>query len=244
MLLVFFIVIFSVVYCNAGDKVITAACDPWAPFVDPSEPGEGISLVIIRAAFKTQGYTVEMHYVPWARAEDGVKKGKYDILPPTWMTEARKAFLLFSEPYAVNQIKFIKRADDPFEYEGLESLTGKKIGIVRGYGYGDAFLKADNFVRDEANQFIMNIKKLTSSQKRIDLAIEDEIVARVKIAKEDPELLTKIRFTQNALSTNNLYVASGLANPRHKEIIDAFNKGLAEIKANGTYQEIMAKLGM
>ncbi len=234
----------SVVYCGAGEKEISAACDPWPPFVDPGAPREGLSLEIIRAAYATQGYTVKMEYLPWARAEDGVRKGLIDILPPTWITEKRKTYLLFSKPYAVNQIKFIKRMDDPFEYEGIDSLKGKKIGTVRGYGYGDEFLSATHFTREKTNTFINNIRKLTHSTRRIDLAIEDEIVARVKIFNADPELLNLVRFTQKPLSSNNLHVASGLANPRHREIIQAFNKGLEAIKSNGTYAKILEKFGI
>jgi polar amino acid transport system substrate-binding protein len=66
------------------------------------------------------------------------------------------------------------------------------------------------------------------------------IVARVVIAQEDPNLLNEIRFTNNSLSSNPLHVTSGKKNPRHKEIIKAFNMGLADIKANGTYAKIMA----
>ncbi|MBI9091606.1 MAG: transporter substrate-binding domain-containing protein [Desulfobacterium sp.] len=234
----------SAVYCGAADKVITAAGDPWPPFTDPSAPEEGLSLEIIRAAYATQGYTVKMEYLPWARAKDGVKKGKYDILAGVWMTDKRKADFLFSVPYTVNQIKFIKRVDDPFEYNGLESLAGKKIGTVRGYGYGDDFLNATHFKREVANDFITNIKKLTNANPRIDLAIEDEIVGRVTIANEASDLLSKIRFTENALSTSDLHIASGLANPRHKEFIAAFDKGLAEIKSNGTYARILGKFGL
>lgn len=228
----------------AAEKVITAACDPWPPFVDPSEPKGGLSLEIIRAAYATRGYTVTMTYLPWARAEDGVKNGKIDILPPTWMTTRRKKDFLFSDPYAVNRITFVKRADDPFEFKGLSSLAGKKIGIVRGYGYTDGFLNAKTFVREEANDFIVNVKKLTHASKRIDLTLEDEIVARVKMANYDPEYLRKTRFTRDALSENALYVASGLANPRHKEMIQAFNKGLATIRTDGTYKNILKKFGL
>ena len=234
----------SVIPSMANEKTIVAAADPWPPFLDPATPKEGLSLEIARAAYETQGYTVEMNYVPWARAIDGVKKGKYDILPNTWITEERKTFLMFSDPYAVNNIKFIKNLDDPFEFEGMESLAGKKIGTIRGYGYGDTFLNATHFVREDVTDLMTNIKKLTHSSRRIDLTLEDEIVARVSIGNENPGLLSKIAFTKNALSSNNLYVSSGLQNPRHKEIIEAFNKGLAIIKANGTYARIMEAYGI
>lgn len=230
--------------CHASDNVITAAADPWPPFVDPGEPKEGLSMEIIRAAFATQGYTVVLTYVPWARAEEGVKRGTYDILPPTWMTGTRKTYFMYSVPYAANRLKFIMKADDPFEYTGLASLTGKRIGTVRGYGYDDAFLRATHFTREETDTFISNIRKLLHPIRRIDLTVEDEIVARVRIADESPEMLAKLRFSRMNLSTNPLHVASGLANPRHRELITAFNRGLAAIKANGIYKSIMMEFGL
>ncbi|MBF0468343.1 MAG: transporter substrate-binding domain-containing protein, partial [Desulfamplus sp.] len=86
------------------------------------------------------------------------------------------------------------------------------------------------------------IKKLVA--KRIDLTLEDEIVASALISKADPSLMSKIKFTQNSITSNNLYVSSGIANPRHKEIIEAFNKGLAEIKANGEFNKIFESYGV
>jgi len=101
----YFFAICKSVRCRG--KIIVAAADPYPPFVDPSDPNEELSLAIIRAAYKIQGYTVKMEFVPWARAEAFKVEGKYDILPNTWMNEKRKQTLMYSEPYAVNNIKFI-----------------------------------------------------------------------------------------------------------------------------------------
>ena len=197
---------------------------------------------ICQAAFSTQGYEVKLEIVPWVRAEEGVKNGEYDILPNTWMTDKRKGYLAYSDPYASNQVKFIKKKGSPFEYNGMSSLAGKVIGIVRGYGYSPEFMNDPNIEREASTEFMTNIKKVAAG--RIDLALEDELVAKATIKKADSSLLDKIEFTKNAFSSNDLYVTSGLANPRHQEIISAFNKGLSEIKANGTYKKIMAKYGI
>ncbi|MBF0573714.1 MAG: transporter substrate-binding domain-containing protein [Desulfamplus sp.] len=228
--------------CLAEEKIVQAAADPYPPFVDPEDPKEGLSLVIIRAAYKNQGYTVKMEYVPWARAEALTIQGKYDILPDVWMNDENKKSMMFSEPYAVNTVKFIKRVDDPFEYNGLESLKGKKIGTVRGYNYSDAFQASKDFIREDVADVMTNIKKLVA--KRIDLTLEDDIVARVIISKADLPMLQQIKFTENSITSNNLYVSSGIANPRHKELIEAFNKGLAEIKANGEFAKIFESYGI
>lgn len=238
------IVLLSATFCTAEEKTVVAAADPYPPFIDPTDPNEGLSLAVIRAAYKTQGYTVKMEFVPWARAEALTISGKYDILPDVWLNDENKKVLMFSVPYAVNTVKFIKTADDPFEYNGLESLKGKKVGTVRGYNYNDAFQASKDFIREDVADLITNIKKLTAPSKRIDLTLEDQIVASTLIAKTDPSLMPKIKFTENALISNNLYVASGIANPRHKEIIEAFNKGLAEIKATGELSKIFESYGI
>ena len=222
-----------------AEKII-AAGDPWPPFSDPDLPGQGISIEITRAAYKAQNYEVEMKFVPWARAIEGVKEADYDVLLAAWHTKERAEFLLYSDSYLENKIKFIKRKGDDFEFNGLASLTGKNVGVVRGYG--DEFSNAPNFNRPEGKNVITSIKKLAA--KRIDLTLEDEIVARAMLKKQAPELLYKIEFTKNALSNNSVHVASGLKNSRHKEFIDAFNKGLKEIKSNGTLDAILKKHGI
>lgn len=221
---------------------ITAAGDPWPPFVDPDSPTLGIIVEITRAAFKTQGYEIEFKFVPWARAIDGVKEADYDVLLSAWYTKERAKFLHFSDSYLENNVKIIKRKGDKFEFNGLDSLTGKNVGVVRGYGYGDAFSNATNFNRPEGKDVMTNIKKLVS--KRVDLTLEDEIVARAMINKQTPELLNKIEFSKSAISTNTVHVTSGLKNSRHKTIIDAFNKGFKEIKSSGVYDKILKKYGI
>jgi polar amino acid transport system substrate-binding protein len=226
----------------AAPKVIVAAADPWPPFVDPASPTEGLTLEIVREALKTQDYEVKLTIVPWARAEAGVKDGTYDILVGVWHTDARTKDFLYGTAYAVNSVKFMKLKGDPFEFKGLESLKGKRVGTIRGYGYGEAFTKSSDFVREDVADLATNAKKLVA--KRIDLTLEDEIVAKAILSKEDPASLAQIEFTKEALSNNPLHVAAGLKNPRHKEIIDAYNKGFEIIKGNGTLDKVLKKYGM
>lgn len=238
------IILLVFMFCFLGfgfsqDKIITAIADPWAPFVDPDNSTDGLSLEIIRAAYKTQGFSVTMKYVPWARALDSVKNGEYDILPGVWYSKERAEYLYFSNHYTSNNIIFASNISDSFEYSGLDSLTGKTVGIIRGYGYSENFMNADNFNREPTNTLLSNILKLVNH--RVDYIIEDEIVLKTKILKEKPELLNQIFFSKTSLLKNELFIASGLNNPRHEEIVNMFNKGLEEIRSNGTYKEIMDK---
>jgi polar amino acid transport system substrate-binding protein len=223
-------------------ETLTAVGDPWPPFLDPSQAKQGVATEIAKAAFATQGYDFELKFMPWQRAIDGVSHGEFDMLIGTWKTPERENFLAFSEPYAVNDLKFIKRKGDSFEFVDLNSLTGKKVGVVRGYGYSEAFLQASNFKREETPTLISNLLKLVNQ--RIDLTLEDELVARNIISKEQPQLLEAIEFVSPPISSNALHVSSGLKNPKHAAIIAAFNQGLATIKENGQLAEILQRNGM
>ncbi|HFQ5377020.1 TPA: transporter substrate-binding domain-containing protein [Vibrio vulnificus] len=220
---------------------ITAAQDPWAPFVQQNNANPGISVEIVIEAFKTQGHDVDFKIMPWTRALNEVKDGRVDVLVATWFTQERTSYLNYSQPYLENSLKFIKRSGDGFEYNGMDSLSGKNVGIIRNYGYGDEFLKATNFNKPEANDLVANAKKLLA--KRIDLTLEDELVAKATLSGAGMKL-SDFDFTNNALSVNPLHVTSGLANAKNGEIIEAFNKGLAEIKANGTFDKILMKYGI
>lgn len=227
---------------TASAQIINAAGDPWPPFLDPNHPQQGVAIELVREALATQGHQLNFSFVPWQRALDGVKEAEYDVLVSAWKTQEREAFLEFSDAYLHNDIKFIKAKGVPFEYAGLDSLSGKTIGTVRGYGYGDAFEKASNFKRDEAATLMPSILKLIGG--RIDLTLEDEVVAKSLISKENPALLEQIEFVAAPLSSNGLHVAAGLKNAKHAEIIEAFNKGLQIIKANGTFDEVLQRNGV
>lgn len=225
----------------AHAATITAAQDPWAPFVQKDVSSPGVSVEIIVEAFKTQGHTVDFKIMPWSRALEQVKSGKIDVLVATWFTTERTSYLKYSDPYLENALKFMKRSGDSFEYNGIESLNGKVVGVVRNYGYGDEFLNAKTFKKPESNDFIANAKKLVA--KRIDLTLEDELAAKFTLSNAGMNL-DDFSFTKNALSVNRLHVTVGLANPNHNEYIDAFNKGLVEIKNDGTFDKILAKYGI
>ncbi|WP_027467821.1 substrate-binding periplasmic protein [Deefgea rivuli] len=227
---------------STGAKTIVAVSDPFPPFVDPNNPTGGLSIEVIRAAYKTQGHEVKVEYVPWARAEAGVQSGVYDILPNMWFTEARSKQFLFSTSYLSNTIRFVKLKGDSFEYTGIDSLKGKVIGVTRGYAYSDAFKQSNLFTREDSNDLLTNLKKLQA--KRIDLTLDDEAVTNYTITQNNPKLFAELELVNGNLALNPLYVVSGVKNPNHKEWIESFNEGLKIIKQNGTLETIFKKYGI
>ncbi len=218
-------------------ETLVAVGDPWPPYLGPDLREQGLATRIVREALGREGYELKIQFMPWARALRLVRTGDADLLVAAWWTEARAAYLHYSDPYAVNSIRFIKRRDDPFEFEGLESLDNKRIGVVRSYGYGDAFYNADNYQRIENTDFLVNVRMLLAG--RIDLTIEDKLVASTILKEKAPQQLDSIAFSITPLITKNLYVATGQDHPRHQQIVAAFNRGLASLKADGSLKRLL-----
>lgn len=222
--------------------IVTAAQDPWPPFVQAGKVRyAGISVDVVQEALRTQGYALRMTIMPWAEALENVKQGKTDLLVATWFTEARTDFLRYSDPYMQNELKFIMPASSDFSFTGMDSLKGKKIGVVEGYGYGDEFLNASHFTRVVAKDTPTNLRKLLAGH--IDMTLDDAAVATMQIQGAGLKT-SQFKFSENNLSENDLHVTSGLANPRNEELINAFNKGLKEIKANGTFDKLLKRYGL
>jgi polar amino acid transport system substrate-binding protein len=235
---VLLILVAGLPFAGAQSRSLSAGSDLWPPFVDPGSPTQGLSVQVVREALATQGYSLTLTILPWARAELAVREGSIDLLPEAWLTEARKAEFLASEAYGQNEVRFVKRRGDPFEYRGLASLAGKKVGTVRGYAYGDAFLGDKGFERVESNDALSNLTNLVAG--RLDLTLEDPAVVRALVRGQAPDLADKIDFTQASLSSNRLHVLVGRKNPRAAEILGAVSRGLALLRSNGRLEAILS----
>ncbi len=218
--------------------VLSAGADPWPPYIDETLPKGGVSVQIADAALRTEGYTVVNKILPWARAIEETKQARVDLILDAWWSKERSKYFAYSRPYINGPLKFIKRKGDDFDYEGLASLNNKSIVLVRNYAYGDAFLEAKNYERYLSQDFMQSIQMLVRS--RVDLTLENELVARTRIKQAAPELLEHLEWADTPLSDAFVYVICSYKHPQHEKIIAAFNRGLATILENGVYADILA----
>ena len=96
--------------------------DAWPPFTDATLVNGGLATDIVSTALARAGYASDFQQVPWARALMGVGDGRYDVLVNAWYDEARTQLGQFSGEYLLNRVRFIKRRDDPIEFQNLEQL--------------------------------------------------------------------------------------------------------------------------
>jgi polar amino acid transport system substrate-binding protein len=227
---------------SAYAEKLRMVADAWPPFTDSTLVNGGLATDIVSTALARAGYASDFEQVPWARALLGVGEGRYDVLVNAWFNEARTQFGQFSGEYLLNRVRFIKRKEEPIEYNNLQQLHEYPIAIVRGYAYLPAFDDDQDLQKVPVHSFSMAVRMLAAD--RVKLTLEDEYVARYYLARESPKVRNAVEFLPNPLSENSLHILVSLKNPEHQQIIAGFDREIAAMKADGSYEKLLKQHGM
>ncbi len=123
---------------------VTMCVDPnWMPYERIDEQGkhEGIAADFMSEFQKGIPVPIELVLTEsWKESLEAAKSRQCDILSLLNESPQRREFLNFTDPYLTDSVVIAVR-NDVFYLEGLESLSGRKLGIVEGYVYEEKIRK-------------------------------------------------------------------------------------------------------
>mgnify|MGYP000845709633 FL=1 len=217
-------------------KYIIASDSSFAPFVFQNSNNEytGIDMDLIKAIAKDQGFEIEITNPGFDAAISAVQAGQADgIIAGMSVTDARKATFDFSDSYyTANTILGVKESSTIASYEDLKDKT---VGVKNGTA-------SQTFLTENQSKYGYKIKTFADGASMydslntgsIDAVMDDEPVLKYSIS-QGQKLKTPIAGTP--IGETAFAVKKG-TNP---ELIQMFNKGLANLKANGEFQKILDK---
>ena len=224
-------------------RTITIATGEYPPWTGAGLPDNGQVNQVIQAAFASENIAVKFFYLPWKRAFEETRQGRFDASSYWYDSTERRTFMLFSDPLVINRTVFFQRSEDPpIQWQTFADLSNYKLSATVGFTYTEAFYQAvDSKVIDPlmVPSDTQNIKLLIA--KRTDLFATEEMSGFYMAAQLhiDPR---KLRVIEPALSTPTGYLLISKVHPEGEHIMALFNRGLKTIKANGTYQKILARV--
>lgn len=211
----------------------------WPPYSGQELPEQGLAVDLVATALKRAGYSPKIRVDSLDRILEGGKIGVYDVFATPWFSDDRNEYLLFSKPYLESYIRFIKQKDADYQFDDLDDLEGKMIGVVAGYAYSENFNHSRDVIRISERNLIQNILKLT--QGRIDLALDDELVLRYEINRFMPSNMASLEILAKPLAVRGIHIGVSRENPDHERIVADFDKAISEMKKDGTYDKILNK---
>ena len=232
-----------------GAGTITVRADSWAPYcADPKDALPGYGIEILKQVFEKKGYTVDYQIMPWKRAVEEVKAGKWNIAIGATKSEC-EGFVFPAEEIGTIQNTFYVKKGTAWKFDGVESLKKVRLGCIEAYEYEpavDAYIastKDSDKVQPSGGEtpLEVNIRKLRAG--RIDAMIETpQVVAWTLKQMNVPE--GEIIPANPARSPEDIYTAFSPAKPDSKKLADELSAGIKELRQSGELKKILAKYGL
>ncbi|MGE0623624.1 MAG: substrate-binding periplasmic protein [Pseudomonadales bacterium] len=211
----------------------------WSPYIDGDLPEAGLATDLVRTGLTRAGFDIQANVETWSRAYQGVAVGVYDVVVSVWETRARSEDLLFSEPYLMNDIVFLSRADLLVDYQGPADLIGYRIGVERDFAYDEAFDSDPNLTRVVNDHLIQNL--LLLRQGKLDLLVGDKWSILYQISEFMPADISAFRILSKPLIRRALRMGVSRTNPNAQEIVSRFDAAMKVMREDGTYNAIVKK---
>ncbi len=209
----------------------TNAAFPPYEFVADDGSFAGIDVEIAQAVAEKLGMKLEIKDMEFNSLISAVQGGSIDIaLAGMTVTDERKESVNFSDTYAKGVQVVIVKADSAIAT--VDDLDGKTIGVQAGTT-GDIYC-TDDYGQENVKQFnngALAIQALLNDQ--VDCVVIDNEPAKAFVAANEG---LKILDTSYADEDYAAAIAK-----ENTELLDSFNKALAELKADGTIDKIVEK---
>ena len=225
----------------AAPRTIILTNGEWPPFMSARLPGGGSLSRVISEAFRLEGYQVEYRYVPWNRAYEEPKTGRYAGSIGWAPNEERLKWYQFSDPAVTVEMVFFHLKEHSFPWKTLADLSPYLIGVTRADFYSDEFAaltKAGKLHPDPSDEEMDNFRKLLAG--RIDLfPIERSVglyLLNLNFSGAEQE---QIAYDSQSFWQAPLHLIISRKRPDAPALLAAFNRGLKKLKASGDYQRIL-----
>jgi L-cystine transport system substrate-binding protein len=206
----------------------------YAPFTYHDESGAlvGFDVEIAQAIAAKLGVKAEFVEGQWDGLIAGLDANRYDsVINEVGITDARKAKYDFSNPYIASKAVLIVRGDNT-AIKSFDDLKGKKAAQSLTSNFGALATKSGAELVG-VDGFDQSVALLIDG--RADATINDSL-SFLDFKKHKPDANVKIVASQDNADYSGVIVRKG-----QPELVDAINKALDEIKADGTYQKISDK---
>jgi polar amino acid transport system substrate-binding protein len=223
----------------APAKVYVVGTDAaYAPFESQNDKGEivGFDTDVVRAVAKKAGIEVKFVNTPWEGIFNALNQGDRDlIVSAVTITPERKQTMDFSQPYFdAQQLIAVKEKSKVAKFGDLKKL---KVGVQTGTTGDEAVTKllgknSTNIKRFESTP--LALKELESGG--VDAVVADNGVVIHYVANNPGQKFKTVSDKEFVPEQYGIVVKKGNA-----DLLDKINKGLGEIKADGTYDKIYAQ---
>ena len=224
-----------------ADKVMMVTT-PWEPFFSENLPKGGVITEIATAAFARQGHQSNIAWYPWVRALKIVEYGSADVVMGAYYSKERAKNYLYSDPIFDIEVGLMALKELGVDsYKTLQDLKPHTVGVMRGWVYTEEFDNADFLNKHLIINQITAVRMLFA--KRIEMLAASVAVFHHEVSLLKDQTVVDTVVLKPLLGTKQLFLLFNKVDARGAKLLKDFNAGLAKIRADGTFDKILAKHG-
>lgn len=200
----------------------------------------GIYQDILDELSKITGHRFQINYFPYPRLARDFDGGEIDLEPgvfPGWVIK-QKVQGLFSVPFGKVVDVLVFAPGKQFPVNTPKDLSGKSLGLVRGYAYPDLRNMFDN-----------------GTIHRVDAVNESQLMAMLQGSRIDQILINKAvaQYTIREIPKYSEFVLGDVlgsfdvsmrVHPNKKDILPQLDEAIVSMKRSGAITRIYAKYGV
>jgi polar amino acid transport system substrate-binding protein len=197
---------------------------------------QGAMVDLITAIGQDQGFKVQVEATPFSALIPSLTTKKIDIISAAMLiTPQRKEVIDFSDPVFPYPEGLIVKADDHGTYRKLEDLKGQPVGAQVGTVYVD-FLRKNGFTDVKTYDSLADLMRDVGLG-RVKAGFGDAPILRYQLSQRTD---AGVRLVQDYQTQMDGWVGIGVRKG-DSELLSKINAGLANVKKNGSLDQILVK---
>ncbi len=196
---------------------------------------------LVKLLFKDLKVTVKTPYSGnWSKVQQEAKEGRVDVLVGLYMTQDRKAFFEYSNPYAKDPVVAFVARGKRFPYAKWDDLIGKKGVTTVGDSFGQAF---DKFLSQKLT--VTRSATVEESFSKLLKGRADYFIYAMYSGLFEADKLgitNEVELLSKEICVENWYIGFSRKSP-YVKYLPQINKKLDELINNGTVDRLIEKFG-
>jgi polar amino acid transport system substrate-binding protein len=225
----------TIVQENSGILIALDRGNP--PFMYEKEgKAAGLYPLLIEEVFKRIGEPVTVKPYPWKRALEMGENGEAGV-GGIYKNTKRLEIFDYSDPIFEERLMVYVRKGESFDFDTVNDLKGKRIGVLSGWSYGDEFDIAKEqglFEVEEVSDDRTNFEKLLLG--RLDCVIAIDLGAGPILNEQ--RFFGQFVTLSTPLAVNETFLVFAKST-NQKELLERFNEMLTTMRLDGSFDTLV-----
>lgn len=219
-------------------KPVRIAVDSQNPpfmYADREGRPRGVYPLLLRAVFEELGEPLELLPLPWVRALNGLDRGEHGV-GGLFANQERLAKFDYGQPLLVETVRLYVRRGGLRQFNSLQDLRGLRVGVLRGWSYGDEF--------DAARRDALFQVEVVSTDKQNFGKLERDFLDAVLAVEQTGEAVMaegnypSVRVALNPVTENPSYLAFHKSQ-RRRELLERVDTVIGRLRASGEHARLV-----